>query len=236
MRGPRGEFGALGVVDVERDADAVFRFMAAIEEQPRWHDGVKRSRVVAREGHSTLHVQQTLVWKVFALNGAFDLLNRVVEDKAGLRITTEMVRGGAMMRRFSSDVVVQRTGPRCCRLQMAMYMQPNLPVPLGCGALVGGQVRRQLHGVLTKARNTLHEEEHQQKQKQQGGLFGGFGGAFGSIGGGAGGFGGNNSVLGRPAFGALPCWLPQLPAGCNPLESLGAALRLPLLCMDVGGA
>ena len=66
------------------------------------------------------------------------------------------------MRRFSSTVGVQRLGPNSCRLEMSLFMQPNICVPFGVRHIVGGQVRKQLHGVLTRVRDTLGENNNEE--------------------------------------------------------------------------
>lgn len=58
LRGPSGEYGAHGVVDIEQDASRVYDFMRQIEEQPKWNAGVKLSQVIGRVNQTTTHVKQ----------------------------------------------------------------------------------------------------------------------------------------------------------------------------------
>lgn len=57
QRGPAGEFGAVGEVQLNRDARTVYEFMRRIEEQPKWHPGVKICEIVNRVA-DTIHVKQ----------------------------------------------------------------------------------------------------------------------------------------------------------------------------------
>ncbi|KAI8470768.1 MAG: hypothetical protein J3K34DRAFT_249615 [Monoraphidium minutum] len=74
------------------------------------------------------------------------------EDPRALTITTELTRG-TMMRKFRSRVGVREKAPGVCELEMEMFMQPAIFVPFGIRHMVGGQVRRQLRGVLS----SLHQ-------------------------------------------------------------------------------
>lgn len=56
-RGPCGEYGAIGVVELKQDAKQVFEFMRRVEEQPSWNPGVKLSQIVNRVAN-TIHVKQ----------------------------------------------------------------------------------------------------------------------------------------------------------------------------------
>ncbi|WIA11540.1 hypothetical protein OEZ85_011650 [Tetradesmus obliquus] len=156
-RGPCGEYGAIGVVELKQDAKQVFEFMRRVEEQPSWNPGVKLSQIVNRVAN-TIHVKQVLNWSFLALRGDFNMNLAMHEEPQQLRIRTELLQG-SMMRRFSSSVGVTRTGPGACRLTMDLYMQPAVPVPFGIRAMVGHQVRRQLHGVMEKIKSTVENEQ-----------------------------------------------------------------------------
>jgi hypothetical protein len=56
-RGPCGEYGAIGVVELKQDAKQVFEFMRRVEEQPMWNPGVKLSQIVNKVANTT-HVKQ----------------------------------------------------------------------------------------------------------------------------------------------------------------------------------
>jgi hypothetical protein len=56
-RGPCGEYGAIGVVELKQDAKQVFEFMRRVEEQPSWNPGVKLSQIVNKVANTT-HVKQ----------------------------------------------------------------------------------------------------------------------------------------------------------------------------------
>jgi ribosome-associated toxin RatA of RatAB toxin-antitoxin module len=163
LRGPCGEYGAHGTVDIEQDASRVYDFMRQIEEQPKWNAGVKMSQVVGRVNQTTTHVKQVLRWSFLALRGDFNVNLAMIEEPQKMQIRTEMLQG-SMMRHFSSSVGVQRLGPNQCRLEMSLLMQPSIYVPFGVRHMVSGQVRKQLHGVLTKVKDTLDNEPKQQTQ------------------------------------------------------------------------
>lgn len=163
LRGAHGEYGAHGVVDIEQDASRVYDFMRQIEEQPKWNAGVKMSQVIGRVNQTTTHVKQVLRWSFLALRGDFNVNLTMTEEPRKMQITTEMMQG-SMMRRFSSRVGVQRLGPNQCRLEMSLLMQPNVYIPFGVRHMVGCQVRKQLHGVLVKVKDTLDNEPKQQVQ------------------------------------------------------------------------
>lgn len=188
IRGPNGEWGAHGVLELDHAAEDVYAFMREVEDQPRWNAGVKLSEVVRRVSAHTTHVKQVLAWSFLALRGDMALQLAMTEEPAARTIRTELLHGGSMVRRFSSCVGVHATGRARCRLEMQMLMQPGVAVPWGVRHMVGGQVRRQLHGVLDKVKSTLDTEPpeaaahrragqrrqaQQQKQQQLGWLFGG---------------------------------------------------------------
>lgn len=56
-RGPHGEFGASGFVDVDQNARDVYQFMSRIEDQPSWYQGVKACEVLDVSG-TTKRVKQ----------------------------------------------------------------------------------------------------------------------------------------------------------------------------------
>ncbi|GBF92442.1 hypothetical protein Rsub_04546 [Raphidocelis subcapitata] len=147
-RGACGEFGALGVVELRGvGAHDVWSFVADVEQQPTWNNGVKHSRVVERRGNCK-SVHQVLSWNFLALRGDMHLKLDQMEDPAALTINTELT-SGTMMRAFRSRVGVRETAPGVCELEMEMFMQPAIFVPFGIRHMVGGQVRRQLRGVLS---------------------------------------------------------------------------------------
>jgi hypothetical protein len=82
---------------------------------------------------------QVLNWSFLALRGDFSMNLAMHEEPGQMRIRTEMLHG-SMMRHFSSNVGVQQLGPNSCRLEMQMFMQPSIGVPLGFRHIVGGQV------------------------------------------------------------------------------------------------
>lgn len=161
LRGPSGEFGAHGVIELEQDADRVYEFMRQIEEQPKWNAGVKQSQVLAKVSPTTSHVKQVVRWSFLALHGDFSLNLSVIEDGPSKTITTQLMQGSGM-RHFSSWVGVQPLGPRGCRLEMSLLMAPAIYVPGPVRHMVGGQVRKQLHGVLSKVKERLDSEPEQQ--------------------------------------------------------------------------
>jgi hypothetical protein len=156
VRGPSGEFGALGVVELQQDARYVFEFMRRIEEQPKWHEGVKMCEIISKVANTT-HVKQVLQWSFLALRGDFNMNLAMHEEPSKLQIRTEMLKG-SMMRRFSSNVGVQPVGNGKCKLEMSLYMQPMIFVPFGIRHMVGSQVRRQLHSVLEKIKETVEKQ------------------------------------------------------------------------------
>ncbi|KAF8070913.1 hypothetical protein HT031_000994 [Scenedesmus sp. PABB004] len=157
-RGPAGEYGAVGAVELEQDAQRVYNFMRRVEDQPLWNAGVKVSKIVGRLTANTLQVNQVLAWNFLALRGDFNLALSMQEDPGRMSIDTQLLDGG-MMRSFTSSVGVRRLGRGRCRLEMSLYMKPSLFVPPGIRHMVGGQVRRQLAGVLAKIKDTV-EGEH----------------------------------------------------------------------------
>eukprot|EP00877_Chromochloris_zofingiensis_P008664 jgi/Chrzof1/4050/Cz13g18150.t1 len=152
-RGPHGEFGASGFVDVDQNARDVYQFMSRIEDQPSWYQGVKACEVLDVSG-TTKRVKQVLQWNFLAIHGNFQMQLLQNEDPNSMNIKTEMVEG-SMIKRFHSHVVVKPAGPNRCQLEMSMFMQPNIFVPFGIRHLVGGQVRRQLRGVLTSIKEKI---------------------------------------------------------------------------------
>jgi hypothetical protein len=52
---------------------------------------------------------------------------------------------------------VRETAPGVCELEMEMFMAPAIYVPFGIRQMVGGQVRRQLRGVLSSLQQRLNE-------------------------------------------------------------------------------
>eukprot|EP00775_Hariotina_reticulata_P006206 gene6206-6442_t len=137
VRGPAGEFGAHGVVEIRQNANRVYDFMKRIEDQPQWNPGVKLSQIIKRVANTT-HVKQVMNWSFLALRGDFSMNLAMHEEPGKMRIRTEMLHG-SMMRHFSSSVGVQQLGPNSCRLEMQMYMQPSICVPFGIRHIVGGQ-------------------------------------------------------------------------------------------------
>jgi hypothetical protein len=174
---------------------------ADVESQPQWNRGVKASRVVERSGNRKA-VHQTVQWGFLALRGDMHLILEQTEDRGRLTIDTRL-SSGTMMRNFRSRVGVRDKAPGVCELEMEMFVAPSIYVPFGIRHMVGGQVRRQLRGVLSSLRERFEERvtdsgsdsgssgkrgaRLQQQQKQQHGAGGG--GAFGSgaFGGGGGG-------------------------------------------------
>lgn len=182
LRGPSGEFGALGVVELSGNAADVWAFVADVEQQPDWNRGVKCSKIVGRRGNCK-SVEQVLAWNFLALRGDMHLKLTQQEDPRALTINTELT-SGTMMRRFRSRVGVRPKAPGVCELEMEMFMQPNIYVPFGIRHMVGGQVRRQLKGVLSSLRTKFEEREQQrctqqqQQQQQLSKLAGGWDGSF----------------------------------------------------------
>ncbi|KAI8468723.1 MAG: hypothetical protein J3K34DRAFT_470605 [Monoraphidium minutum] len=105
LRGPAGEFGALGVIDVPGGAREVYEFVADVEQQPAWNGAVKASKILERRGggrqsiHQSIH--QVLQWNFLALRGDMHMYLEQEEDAKALEITTQLNRG-TMMRRFRS--------------------------------------------------------------------------------------------------------------------------------------
>ncbi|KIZ02432.1 hypothetical protein MNEG_5524 [Monoraphidium neglectum] len=164
LRGPSGEFGALGVVEVNSSAVDVFRFVADVEQQPTWHHGVKHSKVIGRNGNQK-DVHQVLSWNFLALRGDMHLQLAQLEDPKALTIKTELTKG-TMMRNFRSRVGVRQKAPGKCELEMEMFVQPNIFVPFGIRGMVGGQVRRQLRGVLSALQEKCERRSEEQQQQQ----------------------------------------------------------------------
>jgi hypothetical protein len=52
---------------------------------------------------------------------------------------------------------VREKSPGVCELEMEMFMAPAIYVPFGIRQMVGGQVRRQLRGVLSNLQQRLAE-------------------------------------------------------------------------------
>jgi len=93
-RGPRGEFGARGAVDVRAPAEAVWRLMTAVEALPSWSPGVKATRVLSRESPRVVFLRQTARWQFLALRGDFSVDLRMEQDEAARTITTRLLRAG----------------------------------------------------------------------------------------------------------------------------------------------
>lgn len=45
------------MVELQQDAQYVFEFMRRIEEQPKWHEGVKMCEIISKVANTT-HVKQ----------------------------------------------------------------------------------------------------------------------------------------------------------------------------------
>lgn len=66
---------------------------------------------------------------------------------------------GGFMKRFSSRMTVQELGPDSALLEMQLFMLPSIYVPFGIRSLVGGQVRRQLGGLLNSVKQHVESPD-----------------------------------------------------------------------------
>jgi len=72
-------------------------------------------------------------------------------------------------------VGVRDKGEGVCELEMEMFMQPSIYVPFGIRSMVGGQVRRQLRGVLSNLQQRFEERAAKARERQDEGRRVGFG-------------------------------------------------------------
>lgn len=86
-------------------------------------------------------------------------INALVLDSPGADDSGDSSSGGGrggFMKRFSSRMTVSELSPSSASLEMQMFMLPSIYVPFPVRPLVGGQVRRQLGGLLQSVK--LHVE------------------------------------------------------------------------------
>jgi hypothetical protein len=83
-----------------------------VEEQPKWHAGVKACEVVARPDARTTLVKQVVRWSFLALRGDFALQLSMREAPHARTITTEMTQVRAAVRGRTPVCVCLRAAGR----------------------------------------------------------------------------------------------------------------------------